>query len=112
MSNTDPSVNPVFPTVAPILMRLREIQSMYGDGDGSVQEFVDVIEVLYRVEYDEPTQDDVEILRKLGDSINPENAQDLDPSHVEEVIDGFEDDLDVLETMVEQGYFDGVPSAR
>lgn len=112
MSNTDQSVEPTFPSIAPILMRLREVQSMYGDADGSVQEFMDVVEVLYRVEYREPNQDDIENLRKLADSINSEEAQDLDPSYVEEVVNEFESDIDVIEKMVEQGYFDGVPSAR
>ena len=94
------------------IVRLHQIQTMYGDADGSIQEFIDVVEVLYDVKYNRPHQHDVSGFRKLADSINPEEAQNLDPHHVEEVVDEFEADVDVIEKLVEKGYFDGVPSAR
>ena len=108
----DPSVEQFDRDINRCLERLREIQSMYGDSEGSVREFIDMVEVLHHVEYESPHEGDVEMLRKWISSIEPEKARDLDPSHVEEVVEQFENDVDVLEKMIAKGYFDGVPSAR
>lgn len=91
------------------IRRLHEYKSAMGDPDDDIANLIRILEILYGVEYDDFSENDVGTMHRVINEIDVESAQRLDPSFVGE---SQEDGLDVLvdiDSRVEHGGFEHVP---
>ena len=91
------------------IKRLHEYKSAMGDPNDEIATLIRVLEILYGVNYDEFSQDDVGRMHRVIGEVSPEDATRLDPVFVEEAREcGFESLADI-DNRVESNGFECVP---
>ena len=87
------------------IKRLHVYKSAMGDPDDRVANLIRVLEILYGVEYEDFSQDDIGRMNRVISEVSPEDAQRLDPEFVERAkYDGFEVVNDVDERVSTDGF--------
>jgi len=81
------------------------LRSVWGDPDYRLQNLARVLEVLYGVEYDEPTEYDFSQMERVLAAISTEDAVRLDPVHVREQKELGDNVLDKFGEYLESGRF-------
>ena len=84
-----------------IILRLMQMQSVFMDLSGEMNNMIRVLEILYGVKFESPDHDDVDDFRKVVEGISPEDATRLDPSYVEEIQEKLLEEIDDMERIVE-----------
>ena len=109
--DTDTSISTDQITEGEVVEAIRVIHilsSAFGDERNNLYYLARILEVLYGVTY-EVDDSDIENLAKVMSAINPEDAQRLDPTHVEEKSIQAEQLLHKVDEYDEHELFDSIP---